>query len=99
VPYNGVYHCQKHTGLVVVSIETAGNTFGAIFFVSVGMLIDPTTPYEYAFPVLILTLITIFGQSIRNTGALISGQPLKQSHTNGNEFSKLENSLLLPLWE
>jgi CPA2 family monovalent cation:H+ antiporter-2 len=44
------------------------------------MLIDPTTLYEYAFPVLILTLITIFGQSISSTiGALISGQPLKQS--------------------
>jgi CPA2 family monovalent cation:H+ antiporter-2 len=41
---------------------------------------------EYAVPVIILTLVTIFGQSISSTiGALISGQPLKQS-TNRDEF-------------
>jgi CPA2 family monovalent cation:H+ antiporter-2 len=63
------------------------------------MLIDPTTLYEYAFPVLILTLITIFGQSISSTiGALISGQPLKQSIQTG-EFSTNGEFSLLPLWE
>jgi CPA2 family monovalent cation:H+ antiporter-2 len=34
--------------------------FGAIFFVSVGMLIDQLLYYEYAIPVMILTFITIF---------------------------------------
>jgi CPA2 family monovalent cation:H+ antiporter-2 len=57
------------------------------------MLIDPTTLYEYAFPVLILTLITIFGQSISSTiGALISGQPLKQSIQTGMSLAQIENS-------
>jgi CPA2 family monovalent cation:H+ antiporter-2 len=62
------------------------------------MLIDPTTLYEYA-PVLILTLITIFGQSISSTiGALISGQPLKQSIQTGMSLAQIgEFSLLLPL--
>jgi CPA2 family monovalent cation:H+ antiporter-2 len=55
--------------------KTCKDLFGAIFFVSVGMLIDPNTLYEYAIPVMILTFITIFGQSISSTiGALISGQ-------------------------
>jgi CPA2 family monovalent cation:H+ antiporter-2 len=65
------------------------------------MLIDPTTLYEYAFPVLILTLITIFGQSISSTiGALISGQPLKQSIQTGMslawEFSFIIATLECP---
>jgi CPA2 family monovalent cation:H+ antiporter-2 len=58
-------------------------------FVSVGMLIDQPL-YEYAFPVLILTLITIFGQSISSTiGALISGQPLKQSIQTGMSLAQI----------
>jgi hypothetical protein len=37
-------------------------------------------------PVAILTLVVIFGQSISSIiGALISGQPLKQS-SNGNDI-------------
>ena len=71
-------------------VKPVKDLFGAIFFVSVGMLIDPTTLYEYAFPVLILTLITIFGQSISSTiGALISGQPLKQSVQTGMSLSQI----------
>jgi CPA2 family monovalent cation:H+ antiporter-2 len=67
-----------------ICIKPVKDLFEPSFFVSVGMLIDPTTLYEYAFPVLILTLITIFGQSISSTiGALISGQPLKQSIQTG----------------
>jgi CPA2 family monovalent cation:H+ antiporter-2 len=71
-------------------IKPVKDLFGAIFFVSVGMLIDPATLYEYAFPVLILTLITIFGQSISSTiGALISGQPLKQSIQTGMSLAQI----------
>jgi CPA2 family monovalent cation:H+ antiporter-2 len=57
--------------------------------------------YMNTFPVLILTLITIFGQSISSTiGALISGQPLKQSIQTGMSLAQIGNSpLLLPLWE
>jgi CPA2 family monovalent cation:H+ antiporter-2 len=38
--------------------------FGAIFFVSVGMLIDPKVLIEYKMPILILTLVTILGKFI-----------------------------------
>ncbi|MCW2120710.1 cation:proton antiporter [Flavobacterium sp. 7A] len=71
-------------------IKPVKDLFGAVFFVSVGMLIDPTTLYEYAGPVLILTFITIFGQSISSTiGALISGQPLKQSVQTGMSLAQI----------
>ena len=54
--------------------------FGAVFFVSVGMMVDPAMLVEYAFPILILTLIIIFGKVFLGTaGSLIAGQPLKTS--------------------
>ena len=71
-------------------VKPVKDLFGAIFFVSVGMLIDPVTLYEHAVPVMILTFVTIFGQSISSTiGALISGQPLKQSVQTGMSLSQI----------
>lgn len=71
-------------------IKPVKNLFGAIFFVSVGMLIDPLTIYEHAIPIVILSFITIFGQSISSTiGALASGQPLKESVQTGMSLSQI----------
>ena len=71
-------------------VKPVKDLFGAIFFVSVGMLIDPTTLYEYALPVALLTFVTIFGQSVSSTlGALISGQPLKESVQTGMSLAQI----------
>lgn len=71
-------------------VKPVKDLFGAIFFVSVGMLINPETLVEYVFPVMLLTLITIFGQSITSTiGTLISGQPLKESIQTGMSLSQI----------
>ncbi|UQD57492.1 cation:proton antiporter [Flavobacterium sp. K5-23] len=71
-------------------VNPVKDLFGAIFFVSVGMLINPDTLYEYALPVMILTFVTILGQSISSIiGALISGQPLKQSIQIGMSLSQI----------
>ena len=43
-------------------IKSVKNLFAAIFFVSVGMMIDPGVLVEYAGPLLIITLITVFGK-------------------------------------
>lgn len=54
------------------------NLFGAIFFVSVGMMIAPATLAEYWLPILVITLTVIFGQIIFATmGITLSGQPMK----------------------
>ncbi|MBO4243836.1 MAG: cation:proton antiporter, partial [Bacteroidales bacterium] len=54
------------------------NLFGAIFFVSVGMMISPATLAEYWLPILVITLTVIFGQIIFATlGITLSGQPMK----------------------
>lgn len=71
-------------------VKPVKDLFGAVFFVSVGMLINPETLVEYAIPVAILTFVVIFGQSISSTiGALLSGQPLKQSIQTGMSLSQI----------
>ena len=52
--------------------------FGAIFFVSVGMMVDPAVLAEYWLPILAITLAIIIGQAVfGTTGFLLSGQPLR----------------------
>jgi len=71
-------------------VKPVKDLFGAVFFVSVGMLIDPEVLYQHAVPVLILSFVTIFGQSISSTfGALLSGQPLKDSIRTGMSLSQI----------
>ena len=71
-------------------VKPVKDLFGAVFFVSVGMLINPQALYEHAIPVLMLSLITIFGQSFTSTiGALLSGQPLKESVQTGMSLSQI----------
>lgn len=60
------------------------NVFGSIFFVSVGMMINPSLLAQYWLPILIITLLVICGQITFGTlGTLISGQPLKISLQSG----------------
>jgi CPA2 family monovalent cation:H+ antiporter-2 len=71
-------------------IKSVKDLFGAVFFVSVGMLINPGILLEYAGPVLILTLAVMLGKTIMvSAGALISGQPLKQSVQAGTSMSQI----------
>ncbi|MBQ8932932.1 MAG: cation:proton antiporter [Lachnospiraceae bacterium] len=54
--------------------------FGAVFFLSVGMLIDPAMIVKYAFPILVITIVTIFGKIlISSLGVLLSGQGLHKA--------------------
>ncbi|RZL39988.1 MAG: sodium:proton antiporter, partial [Pedobacter sp.] len=71
-------------------IKPVKDLFGAVFFVSVGMLINVDTLVEYAWPVIIITLLTIFGKAFSSTiGALLSGQPLKQSIQTGMSLAQI----------
>ncbi len=64
--------------------------FGAVFFVSVGMMIDPQAIIQYGWPVVIVTLLTLFGKLFSTTlGALLSGQPLKQSVQVGMSMAQI----------
>lgn len=64
--------------------------FGAVFFVSVGMMIDPATIIEYIGPIFWVTLLVLFGKLISTSvGAIISGQPLKQSVQVGMSMAQV----------
>lgn len=64
--------------------------FGTIFFVSVGMMIDPQAMYTYAGPIFAITLLTVAGKFFfSGLGALISGQPLKQAVQIGSSMAQI----------
>jgi len=64
--------------------------FGTIFFVSVGMMIDPKVIMDYGWIVLIVTFLVIFGKIFSTTlGAILSGLPLKQSIQVGMSMAQI----------
>lgn len=70
--------------------KSVKDLFGVIFFVSVGMLIDPNILIQYWKPVLIITAITIIGKLITTGGgAMLSGQPLKTSVQTGMSLTQI----------
>ena len=65
-------------------MEPVKNIFGSIFFVSVGMMINPSMLVDYWLPIVVITLVVIAGQIIfASFGTLLSGQSLKVSLQTG----------------
>ncbi|MBV2165000.1 MAG: cation:proton antiporter [Kaistella sp.] len=72
------------------TLKSVKDLFAAVFFVSVGMMIDYDAMITYAWPILAVTLLTLFGKLFSSTlGALISGQPLKQSVQVGMSMAQI----------
>lgn len=58
--------------------------FGAVFFISVGMMVQPAIIVEYWSPILILSAVVVVGMIFFGTaGMLITGQPLKIAMESG----------------
>lgn len=71
-------------------IQPVKDLFGAIFFVSVGMLVNPAVLVQYAWPILIITLVTIFGKATFSSfGVLLSGQSLQTSIRSGFSLAQI----------
>lgn len=71
-------------------VKPVKNLFGAIFFVSVGMMIIPSMLVQYIGPILILTVLVIVGQVIFSSfGILLSGQPLKVAIQSGFSLTQV----------
>lgn len=65
-------------------VKPIKDLFGAIFFVSVGMMIEPKLLVKYIVPILILSVVTILGQMTFSTlGMLFSGQSLRTAVRGG----------------
>lgn len=89
---------------IIRLVEPVKNLFGAVFFVSVGMLVDPHVLVEYAVPIACLVLTILVGQAVFGTFSfMLSGQPLKPAMQCGfsmaqiGEFSFIIASLGLSL--
>ena len=85
-------------------VEPVKNLFGAIFFVSVGMLVDPQILVSYALPIIVLVLTILIGQSTFGSFAfMLGGESLKSAMRCGfsmaqiGEFSFIIASLGLSL--
>jgi len=85
-------------------VEPVKNLFGAIFFVSVGMLVDPKILVDYALPIFALVMTILIGQSIFGSFAfMLGGESLKSAMRCGfsmaqiGEFSFIIASLGLSL--
>lgn len=71
-------------------VKPVKDLFGAVFFVSVGMMVDPAMIVEYALPIIVITLAVIFGQSLFGTlGVLLAGQPLKTAMQCGFSLTQI----------
>lgn len=71
-------------------VKPLKDLFGTIFFVSVGMLINPSMMLEYIVPIIILTFVTIFVKGFfTSVGAFLSGQPIKTSIQTGMSMAQI----------
>lgn len=71
-------------------VSPVKDLFGAIFFVSVGMMVDPHIISTYAFPILILSLVVIVGMIVFGTvGMLLTGQPLRIAIESGFSLTQI----------
>lgn len=89
---------------IIKLVAPVKDLFGAIFFVSVGMLVDPKILVSYALPIIVLIMTILLGQATFGTfGYVLSGQNLKSAMRCGfsmaqiGEFSFIIASLGLSL--
>lgn len=85
-------------------VQPIKNVFGAIFFVSVGMMINPSELSVNWLPIVVISCVVIIGQILFGSlGTLLSGQTLKVSLQSGfslvqiGEFAFIIASLGLTL--
>ena len=71
-------------------VKPVKDLFGAIFFVSVGMMVDPAMIAEYWLPIVIITLTVLIGQATFATlGVLLSGQSLRTALQCGFSLTQI----------
>lgn len=72
---------------VVVPVR---DLFGSVFFISVGMMVDPTIIVEYWAPIVLISVAVIVGMIVFGTaGMLITGQNLKVAIESGFSLTQI----------
>ena len=71
-------------------VKPVKDLFGAIFFVSVGMMVDPAMIGKYILPILVITLTVLLGQiTFATLGVLLSGKSLKTAMQCGFSLTQI----------
>ena len=75
---------------IIRLVEPVKNLFGAIFFVSVGMLVDPGILVRYALPIAVIVLTILVGQAVLGSfGYLLGGQTLRTAMRCGFSMAQI----------
>ena len=70
--------------------EPIKNLFGAVFFVSVGMMVNPAILVQYWWQILVITVVVVVLKSLSSSvGMLLSGDNLKNSIRAGLCFGQI----------
>lgn len=64
--------------------------FGAVFFISVGMLVDPSIVVTYWYEIMVITIVVIIGQILfTSIGVITSGRGLKIAIESGFSLTQI----------
>ena len=75
---------------IIRLVEPVKNLFGAIFFVSVGMLVDPKILIEYALPIFCLVMTILVGQAVFGSFAyMLGGESLRSAMKCGFSMAQI----------
>ena len=71
-------------------IEPIRDMFSAVFFVTIGLLLDPRVLVDYAWPITVITLAILFGKILsRSFGAFAAGQSGRDSMRIGMSLAQI----------
>ncbi|MGM9850628.1 MAG: cation:proton antiporter [Muribaculaceae bacterium] len=71
-------------------VSPVKDLFGAVFFISVGMMVQPAVIADYWLPILILSAVVIVGMILFGTfGMLVTGQTLKVAVRSGFSLTQI----------
>ncbi len=71
-------------------VSSVKDLFGAVFFISVGMMVDPTVIIEHATTIALLAGVVVVGMIVFGTfGMLATGQPLRNAVQSGFALTQI----------
>lgn len=71
-------------------IQPLKDFFGAVFFITVGMMVNPQMFIQYAYPIFVITLVVLIGKALFSVfGFVISGQNLKTAVEGGFSLAQV----------
>jgi CPA2 family monovalent cation:H+ antiporter-2 len=70
----------RERGKIETLIEPIRDMFSAVFFVAIGMLIDPALLWQYAVPIAVISLAVVIGQPLTSAfGTFVAGNDARTS--------------------